>query len=201
MPILAKALMGHKENFLPYQRAHAFTMFARHASRLSAELLWGQYSNATLPADRNSTVTESPEADADLARMPHGPCTLAAQPLHGCRAHLTRLPPKFESPGHKLKGWKLATTGNRFFLGNDCNVGKWPNEKLRAGYVPRGTQPALFPSLLRRFSSGRSCLALRSYSASSSRSSSSSRYFSSISSSSYWSASLRPLMKLGASPM
>ncbi len=116
--------MGHKENFLPYQRAHAFTMFARHASRLSAELLWGKYSNATLPADRNSTVTESPEADADLARMPHGPCTPGAQPLHGCRTHLTRLPPKFESPGHKLKGWKFANTGNRFFLGSDCNDGK-----------------------------------------------------------------------------
>lgn len=106
--------MGHKENFLPYQRAHAFTMFARHASRLSAELLWGKYSNATLPADRNSTVTESPEADADL----------------------TRLPPKFESPGHKLKGWKLTNTGNRFFLGSDCNVGKWPNEKIESRLCP-----------------------------------------------------------------
>ena len=75
--------MGYKENFLPYQRAHAFTIIARRASRLSAELLWKQYSNATLPGDRNSTVMEPRGTDADLTRMTCGPCALAARSLRG----------------------------------------------------------------------------------------------------------------------
>lgn len=135
-----------------------------------------------------------PGCRTDLARSPRNPCTDAARIRHDCRRNSKALATSLRDGSSRIQ----ATAS---FLEVTATLGNGRMKKLRAGYVPRGTQPARFPSLLRRFSSGRSCLALRSYSASSSRSSSSSRYFSSISSSSYWSASLRPLMKLGASPM
>ena len=75
--------MGYKENFLPYQRAHAFTIIARRASRLSAELLCEQYSNATLPGDRNSTVVEPRGTDADLTRIQRGDRQKLARFQHG----------------------------------------------------------------------------------------------------------------------
>ena len=91
MPILAKGLMGYKENFLPYQRAHAFTIIARRASRLSAELLCEQYSNATLPGDRNIAVGESSRSCPILVYPPCRPCRYLAYPSCTPCRYLARL--------------------------------------------------------------------------------------------------------------